>query len=126
MRVRVRFGVGVGARVRARVRLGLGSGLGLDAAHLERPASRQRLEVPIALHAVVYRLLHELTHPSVVVAQVEGYDGAQVVAGRGHVGTIGPAARARQRHLVRVRGRVRARASVSGSSVGLEPLQGKG
>ena len=76
------------------------------------------------MHAVVHRLLHELTHASVVVAQVERYDGAQVVARGGYVGTIGPAARARQRHLVRVRGRVRGRASVSGSSVGLEPLQG--
>ena len=78
------------------------------------------------MHAVVHRLLHELTHASVVVAQVERYDGAQVVARGGYVRTIGPAARARQRHLVRVRGRVRARASVSGSSVGLKPLQGKG
>ena len=48
----------------------------LHAAHLECPAAR-RVELAVALHAVVHRLLHELAHASVVVALVEGYDGAQ-------------------------------------------------
>ena len=85
----------------------------LHAAHLECPAAR-RAELAVALHAVVHRLLHELAHASVVVALVEGYDGAQVVAGGGHVRPVGPAARARQRHVaaVRVSFRVRVRVRV--------------